>query len=324
MAINRRIMLGGMAAAAGLAGTGSVRAQAEWPSARPIRMMVPFSAGGTTDNSARIYCQKLQEVLGQSVVVENRGGAGGALAFSAVARAAPDGYTLIWATLGGLAIQPQMSKVPYDPIKDFEPVARVSDPLSAFVVRPSLGVNNVAEFVALAKKEPEKLNYGSSGSGTVTHIRGAMLEKVAGIKMTHVPFKGGGEALASLLSGTTHLMIEGTVLPQVRNGDLKLLAILGAERHPEFPDVPTMAEALPGYDVPGWHGVMAPAGTPKPVVDRLARELSGISDKADVKQALLRAALLPMKDTPEGTRTALAEATKVYAEIVRDLNLKMN
>ncbi len=269
---------GALVAIAGAFG-GNAAAQesaATYPS-RPLRIVVTFPPGGPTDLVARAVGQKLAEAWGQAVVVDNRPGAGGNIGTALVAKAAPDGYTLVLSNLGPMAISPYVySKLPYDPIKDFVPITLAATSWFFLVVNPSLPVTTLKDLIALAKAKPGQLAYSSSGNATPAHLGGALLERAAGIRMTHVPYKGAGLSVPAVIGGEVQLAIESPppIVPQVKAGKLRALGAARPNRSPLLPDVPTIAEAgLPGFEVGSWYGFHAPAGTPKAIVDKLNAEM---------------------------------------------------
>jgi tripartite-type tricarboxylate transporter receptor subunit TctC len=239
----------------------------------PIRLIVPFAAGGAADAVARIVGKRVGETLGQPIVVEDRGGGGGAIATELVKNADPDGYTLLLGQSGPISINPGIyTKLSYDPEKDFIPISMTTAYPYVLVVNPSLGVKTVAELVALAKRKPGELNYGTAGVGVSNHLCTELFDNKAGIKMTHVPYRGTSLAVADLISGQVQVVFADPVsaLSQVKAGALIALAVTSKERSPVAPEVPTIAESgYPGFDAVAWHGIMAPAGTPKPIIDRL-------------------------------------------------------
>jgi len=239
----------------------------------PIRVIVPFAAGGAADAVARIVGKRIGETLGQTIVVEDRGGGGGVIGTEIVRNADPDGYTLLLGQSGPISINPGIyTKLSYDPEKDFIPISMTTAYPYVLVVNPSLGVKTVAELVALAKSKPGELNYGTAGVGVSNHLCTELFDNKAGIKMTHVPYRGTSLAVADLISGQVQVVFADPVsaLSQVKAGALIALAVTSKERSPVAPDVPTIAESgYPGFDAVAWHGFMAPAGTPKPIVDKL-------------------------------------------------------
>jgi len=288
------IRWGVLLAAVAMAATGpQAVAQVQPYPNKPIRLVVGFPPGGGIDFTARLVAQYLPEVLGLPVVVENRPGAAGVIAATEVARAAPDGYTLILANIGPFALAPNMMATPaYDPVKDFTPVGQIVATYFVAAVPASLPVRTLAEFVAWAKANDGKVNFASGGNASITHLNGELLNLEAGLRMTHVPYKGSAPAVADLIGGQTQLLIDvGSVLtPQVKAGKLRALAVTSPERDRELPDVPTVREAgFPGLETAGWQGLLGPAGMPKDVVARLSAALSKILGRADVRERLLAA-----------------------------------
>ena len=264
----------------------AVLAQGAYPT-KPITLVVPTAAGGTTDLSARMLAQGLTPVIGQSVVVDNKGGGNGNIAASIVKRAEADGYTLFLQYSGYHVISPHLTKVAQWSQSDFQPVANVISAPQIIVVRDGLPVKTLAELIAYAKANPGKLNYASSGNGSLQHVTGAMLEQQGGVKMVHVPYKGTGPALQDLLGGQVDLTF-GTAppfMPHIQSGKLRVLAVTGKERLPSLPDVPTTAEAgYPGVNATSWFGLFAPAATPKAVIDKLAADTRAVVQSAAFKQ----------------------------------------
>ncbi len=259
-----------------------------WPT-RPVRIIVGFAAGGSTDVTARIVAQALSTRLGQQVIVENRPGAGGNIGAEVVAQANPDGYTLLLTTNGTLAVNPSLYKtLPFDVKKDFAPIAITAWIPNVLVVNPAVPANNLAEFIAYAKANPGKLNFGSSGNGTSPHIAGELFNVLAGVHMTHVPYRGGALALTDLLGGQIQAMFEPLVevLPQIRAGTVKALGVTTVKRSPLLPDVPTIAESLPGYEITAWNGLLAPAATPPDIVTRLNRATDEALHATQVQEKL--------------------------------------
>ncbi|MBV7483279.1 tripartite tricarboxylate transporter substrate binding protein [Bordetella sp. BOR01] len=276
-----------LAAATLAAAAGPVVALADYPD-RPITLLVPAAPGGTTDLAARLIAQPLGEALGQSVVVENKPGASGAIASQAVAKATPDGYTLLLQYSGYNAISPHVQPPQgWDPIKDFAPIANILSAPQVIVVRPSLPVHSLKELVAYAKANPDKLNYASSGNGALQHVATELLKQMADVKMTHIPYKGTGPALTDLLGGAVDLTITTPppLIPHIKAGKLRALAVTGPNRLDSLPDVPTAAEAgYPDLLVSSWFAMYAPANTPKAVVDKLAGTIEGIMKTPEFKK----------------------------------------
>ena len=256
----------------------------------PVTLVVPFPAGGPTDAMARQLALKLGERLGQQVVVDNKGGAGGSIAAEAVAKAPADGHTLFFGTTGTMAINPSLyAKLRYDPVKDFAPVSLMATTMNVLVVNPDVPAKNLGELVALAKAKPNTVAYGSAGNGSSNHLAGELLRSSAGLQITHVPYKGSAAALVDLLGGRLTMMFD-TIAQQTGNvaaGKVRALAVTGTKRSPLLPDVPTAQEAgLKDYDVTIWYGVLAPAATPAPVVERLQREIAAVMSTDEMKKRM--------------------------------------
>ena len=308
--------------AVGLAGEAFAQA-ASWPE-KPVKLILPYAPGGATDLIGRPWAEKLGQVFGHPFVVENRGGAGGMIGTEAAAKAAPDGYTFLLAPNATLTILPSLRQAPYDPIKGFEPVGRVGDLVSGFVVHPAVGVKTFKELIEYAKKNPGKLAYGSAGLGTATQLRVEMLKYRAGIDILHVPYRGSADALNDLLPNTVQMMNEINVLPHVKAGKLVLLNISYPTRHPDFPDVPTLTElGYPDSDVPIAYMICAPAGTPKDIVQKFNAKLVEIA-KSDEMIAKMRAInVIVPPQTPEEMRAWIQEDTKRNADLIKAANIKL-
>jgi len=290
----------GLAIAWMLMGQAQAQTQTTWP-AKPIRMIVGFAAGGSTDVTARIIAQALSERLGQPVVVENRGGAGGNIGAEAAAKADPDGYTLLMATSSTFAANPNLYKsLSFDVRKDFAPIAVTAFIPNLLVVNPSVPANNVAELIAYLKANPDKLNYASAGNGTSQHLSGELFNSLAGVRMTHIAYRGGAPAVTDLLSGQVQLTFAPLVevIQQVRAGKLKALGITTAKRSPLLPEVPTILESLPGYEVALWNGLLAPANTPPDIIDRINRATIEALRSPEVKAKLAEQGSEPVGNTP--------------------------
>ena len=294
----------------------------DWPT-KPVRVIVPYAPGGSADNVARPFAEALSQKFGQQFVIDNRGGAGGMIGVETAVKSAKDGYTLLMTPMASLVILPHTRQVPYDPFKDLAPVARAADTLAAIAVHPSLGVETLKDFVALAKKKPGEIHFGSAGLGTITQMRMEILKDMTGIDIVHVPYKGSAEALNDLLAGHVQALSEGNVLPQAKAGRLKLLAVVGNERLPDFPDVPTAKEAgFPEYDAPSWHGMLAPAGVPAEIIDKVARAMAEIAKTPDMRDKLIRVGLVPIQDTPAGMAEAMRRHSELFGGLVRRLGIK--
>ena len=292
---------------------------------RPLRIVVPYAAGGSTDILARMIGQQLTAVLGQPVVIDNRTGAGTLIATEIVARAAPDGYTLLMAT-PPLTIAPALyAKLPFNVERDFAPITNIAATSNVLVVHPSIPAQNVKELVALAKTHPGTYTFGSSGVGGASHLAVELFRSMAGIELVHVPYKGGALAVTDLLGGRLALMFANltTVQGHIKIGKVRALAIGTAQRSAVVPDLPTIAAAgVPGYEANNWNGVAAPAGTPRAVIARLQREIKTIVDAPEMRERLLQSAFEPIADTPaEFARYLAAERVK-WGKVVREAHVK--
>lgn len=304
---------------------GLARAQpADWP-ARPIRFILPFPPGGGTDILGRLIAERLTAGLGQPVVAENRGGAGGNVGAEAAAKSPPDGYTIVLVA-PSLAISPSLySKLNYDPVKDFAPVSLVATVPNVMITNPSVPAASLKEFIALAKGKPGEMNFGSGGSGTSNHLAGELFNIVAGVKLVHVPYKGVNLAMNDVLSGRVQLVFIGipAVIPHIKAGKLRALALASTQRSAVLPDVPTADEAgLPRFEVTTWYGILAPAGTPKPVVARLNGELGKIMHSPELKERLEALATDPLTSTPEEFADLIGREITKWGAVVREAGLK--
>lgn len=315
----RRLALGGIALAAAAAAPLAAQAQA-YPT-KPITIVVPFSAGGTTDILARVVGEALKTELGQPVVIDNRAGAGGNIGASLAAKANADGYTLFMGTVGTHAINQSLyKKLPYDPIKDFAPLTRVAMVPNLLVAHPSKPYNSVKELIAYAKANPGKVNFGSSGSGSSIHLSGELFNTLAKVDMVHVPYKGSAPAVTDLLGGQIDIMFDNmpSAIQHVRNGKLKPLAVTTAKRSPELPNVPTIAEAgVPGYEATSWFGLFAPAATPAPVVARLNAALVKVLSDANVKKKIAEQGAEPYSEKPEQFAEFIRKETAKWSQVVK-------
>jgi tripartite-type tricarboxylate transporter receptor subunit TctC len=301
------------------AGIGPAEAQA-YPS-RTITLVVPFPPGGSTSIVARVIADKMSELLGQSIVIDNRGGAGGTVGTKAVAKSEPDGYTLLLGYTGTLAIAPSLYRnAGYDPRKDFAPIGMIGSAPSSLVVHPSFPVKTVAELVAYAKANPGKVNFGSAGIGTVGHITGEYFAREAGIRIVHIPYKGTGPAMSDLLGGHIPMSFSpvATTAANVKAGLLRGLAVTSTHRNKLLPDVPTMIEAgVPNFDAVLAYGLVAPAGTPRPVIDRLSKALRDGLASEDVKKQLEIDGTEIAPSTPEQYADFIDEDEKKWSELVK-------
>ena len=296
-----------------------------WP-AKPIRLMVPFPPGGSTDIVARIVAQKLAERLGQSIVIENRGGAGGTLGTAVVAKAAPDGYTLTVASTSTHVVAPGVyAKLDYDPVKDFAPVGLMAVSPYLLVVNPSLPAKSLQELVALAKKQPGKLNYASAGVGSTTQLAMEMLKSASGTFILHIPYNGNGPAGTALIAGQVDVLFGSlpALLPHAKSGRARALAVGTPKRSPSLPDVPTVAElGYPGFDASLWLAIMAPAGTPQPVIERLNKEIGVLVSAADTREAFDKAGTEPLTGSPADLAAMIRDGVPKYAQIIKTAGIK--
>jgi len=298
------------------------RAEDAYPS-KSIRIIITVAPGGGSDITARTVGQKLTESWKQQVIVDNRPGGNGIIGMEIGAHANPDGYTLILGTIGPVAVNPSLySKLPYDPVKDFAPVARAVSALNMLVVHPSLPVHSVKELIAYAKTNPGKVNFGSSGVGFADHLAGELFNTLAGVKMTHVPYKGGAPAMIDLLAGNVQIIFAtvSTAITYVKAGRIRPLAVTSAKRVEQFADMPTIAEAgVPGFAVDNWYGFFAPRGTPKPLITKLHAEINHILLLPDVKERLAVLGIFPfLMPTPDGFGDYIKDEIKKYAKVVQD------
>jgi tripartite-type tricarboxylate transporter receptor subunit TctC len=327
--MTRRRNLLSAAVAAGLAAmaAGSARAQTVYPE-RVIKMIVPSPAGGQTDVMARLMAQKVQQGLGQSVIIDNRAGAGGALGARTAATAEPDGYTLFYGNTSTLAVIPAVSKNPgYDPVKNYAPVASVSESYMILVVHPSFPAKTVQEFVAYAKAHPGKLNYAHAGAGNVTHLTGEMFRTLAGIDFVNVPHKGGNESVQGVLGNQVDFALESPVilLPLIKDGKLRALGVTSAKRQPEIADVPTMVESgIPGFVATLLTGVVAPAGTPAPIVGKLNGVINDSLKGPEMKDLAARFGSEPRIGSPAEFGAFLAGETRKWADIAKRANVTVD
>lgn len=303
----------------------NVSAQSQPYPNKPIKIISPFATGGIADTFSRVVGQGLSESLGQPVVVENKTGGGGNIGADFVAKAPADGYTLVMGNIGSHAVNPYLMKnMPYDPLKDFEPVAYVLDAEGLLVVNSTIPVKNVTELIAYVKARPGQVSYGSGGMGTTSHLAGELFKSLAKVDMTHIPYKGNAPAITDLIGGQTQVMFATmpTVLPYVKTDKLKALAVIGSSRASSLPDVPTVAETLPGFDVSNWIGIFAPAGTPKPIISKLNAEIIKIMQQPAVQKRLETegAKFKPM--TPEAFGAFQKNEALKWAKTIKDSGIK--
>ncbi len=293
---------------------------------KPIRFLVGFAPGGVNDLVARAVAARLSPRLTQQVVVENRPGAGGNIATQLVARSAPDGYTMLLGSVASLAMSPALHReLPFDPVNDFAPITQAVGVSSLIAVHPSMPARSLKEFVALAKKQPGKLNFGSPGTGSIAHLAAELFKKTAGINILHVPYKGGAPALIDALSGQIECLVSviSTGAPHVQSGKLRGLAVTSGKRSPILPDVPTVAETgYPGYEASGWLGLLFPAKTPDPIVDRLHREAVAVINLSEVREQLQSVGLDPAPSSPETFRAYIKAELAKWAKVIKEAGIR--
>ena len=303
-----------------LAGIQSAVYAADYPS-KPIRMIVGFAAGGGTDTTARAIAQKMSAAMGEQVVVDNRPGAAGNVATELVVRGPADGYTILMGTIAALAINPTLyGNLAFDPIKDLAPVSQAVNSSNILVVHPSVQAKSVQELIALAKAKPRTLNYGSSGIGGTGHLAGVLFDELAGTKMTHVPYKGGGPAMIELVGGQVQLVFATppTAVPQIKSGKIRGLAVTTLKRSSVMPDLPTISESgLKGYDANNWYGVVVPVKTPKPIVTRLNTEIVKALNAPDLKELFFTQGLDPAPSTPEQFGAYIKSELGRWAKVIK-------
>jgi len=321
--------IAGLALLAGLtatAGAAPASDTGDWPS-RPVTIVVPYAPGGFADTRVRVIARKLEQKLGQPVVVENKAGAGGVVGTTFIARAKPDGYTLGTGNLAPLSVNPSlMQGIPYDVAKDLAPVILIENSPLVLSVGPNVKVDNVQELIALAKKEPGKLTFGSSGVGGAHHLSGEMFREAAHIDITHVPYKGGSLAATDLMGGHITMMFEMgySALPAIQGKKIHPLAVTSAKRLDVLPNVPTMAEAgLPGFESYNWQGIIAPAGTPEPIIARLNRDLNDILRDPEIVKAINDTGSQAGGGTPEAFGAFIRSETAKWAKVIKEGNITM-
>ncbi len=303
-----------------------VTAAQQFPS-RPIRFIVPFPPGGGNDVMARIIGQKLTDALGRQVIVDNRGGAAGNIGTEIAARAAPDGYTLFLGGVGSHGTNPGLqSKLPYDPVKDFAPVSQIASASLVAVANLNLPAQSIPELVKYAQPRPGRINYASSGTGSIAHLSVELFNSMAKIRLQHVPYKGTGPALTDLLSGQVQLLFNSalSMLPQIRANRVRALAVTSARRIMPLPDVPTMNESgVPGYDATSWYGVLAPARTPRAIVDKLNAEIARAVKAPDLRDRLQSEGAIPVGNTPEQFAAFIQRELARWAKVIQNAGIKV-
>ncbi|AVP58622.1 tripartite tricarboxylate transporter substrate binding protein BugE [Pulveribacter suum] len=328
MALRRTLLstLAACAAAAAFAPLANAQA-GDYPS-RPIKLIVPFAPGGSTDMVARMLADKMTQVLGQPVVVDNRGGAGGSIGADAIAKSAPDGYTIGMATVSTHGANPAIyARLPYDAVKDFAPITNVMSVPSVFVVHPGVPAKTMAEFIALAKARPGKYTFASPGAGSLGHANIENFMNLAGIDLLHIPYKGAGQAITDALGGQVDAMTDNlpSTLSNIQSGKLRPLAVLALKRSPVLPDVPTYSElGYPGMGDGGWFGLVAPAGTPRPIIDKLnaaAHQVMAMSDYLEKQKGISGESIA---NTPEQFARQIQAAIERYTAVARRANIRLN
>lgn len=295
--------------------------------ARPIRLITPFAPGGSTTTVGRVIGQKLTESWGQNVIVDNRPGGNMIIGTDALAKATPDGYTILLTTNAHVINPSLFSKLPYDPIKDFAPVGNVYISEFVLVINPALPANNLQELIALAKAKPGQLNYATTGAGGSGHLANEMFAMLAGIKTQHIPYKGAGPAMVDLIGGQIQMFINNplTVIGHIKSGRMRGIAVTGEVRLPTLPQVPTFSEAgLPGMDVKPWFCVVAPTGTPKPIINKLSTEIARIMAMPDVLDYLAKQGMMPFSSTPEQLATLMKTDMARWAKFIKAANIRLD
>jgi len=294
---------------------------------KPVRLVVPFPPGGPTDIVTRLIAPKMAAGLGQQIVIENRGGNGGQVGTEQVSKAAPDGYTLIMGTIGGIAVSMSLNpRRGYDTLRDFAPITQAVSVTSVVVVHPSVPAKNIADLLRIAKAAPGKLNYASSGNGTVTHLAGEQLKLLGKVNITHVPYKGGAPALTALRSGEVDMSYENSLIitPHIKSGRVRALAVTSAKRSKLFPELPTVAETLPGYSASGWYGLLAPAATPQPIITRLNTEAVKALQSPDVAGKLSSQGAEPAGGSPAEFTAFIRSEISKWAGVVKAANMRVD
>ena len=322
-----RVVVVALMALTAFTGFGGLPAHADDYPTKPIRLIIPFAPGGITDTTARAVTDRLGARLGQQVVIESRPGAGGNIGTEMVAKAAPDGYTLLLGFDGTLVINPHVyPKMPFETLRDFAPITRLGDATLILVAHPSVSANNIAELAALSKQKPGTLSYGSAGNGTSGHVAAELLRLTAGVDMTHVPYKGGAPAMVDVVAGQIHLVSTAvaSAVQFVKQGRVKAIGVSSAKRDPALPDVPTFGESgAPGYVATSWTGILAPAKTPRAIIDRLNREIVILLGDSEVQARYAAIGVVPGGTTPEGFADLIRADHLKWGKVVRDTGVKI-
>jgi tripartite-type tricarboxylate transporter receptor subunit TctC len=323
--MKRMLVAGALATVATMFGSVAAAADA-WPD-KPIRMVVPFAAGGSVDVTARVLAKGLGPRLKQSIIVENRGGAAGFPGTDFVVRSPPDGYTIVLASAGIISIGPYLYKnMPFDPIKDLAPITPVVDGVNVLVVPPDSPATSVEKFIALAKSQPGKLNFGSSGVGASDDMATELFMSMTKTKMINIPYKGGGPAMVDLVAGHTDFMFSAVApaIGQIQTGKLRALGVTSSQRLEVLPDVPTIAQAgVPGYESVAWYGLFAPKGTPQAVIDRINKETAAVLKDPEVRKQLIDQGLLPHASSPQEFAAYIEKDSKKWGEVVKSNDIKV-
>jgi len=297
-----------------------------WPS-KPVKIVCPFPAGGATDVVSRLLAQKLTEAWGQSVIVENRTGAGGNIGADVVAKSPPDGYTLLMTSGSIVTVNPHMYKsLPYDPAKDLVPITNVASGPQVIAVGAAVPAKDLREFIAYAKANPKQVNMGSAGIGTQTHLAAESFALAAGIDLTHVPYKGESLALTDLMGGQIQLVTPnlGAAISLIQQGKVKALGVTSPQRNPQLPDVPAVSEVIPGFENAGWFGLMAPTGTPREVIERVQRDSAKILLSEEFRGKLAQQGMVPVANTPAEFAAAIRDESTRWARVVKERGLTAN
>jgi tripartite-type tricarboxylate transporter receptor subunit TctC len=313
-------------AAIGLAAAGTAWAQSDWPS-KPVRIVVPFAPGGTTDLTARIVAEQLGQVFKQTFVVENKAGAGGNVGATEVAKAAPDGYTFLMGTPGTQAINQFLyPKMPYDTAKDLVPVSFVVRVPNVLMLNPAVPAKDIKALIALLKAQPGRLSYGSPGNGATGHLSTELFKTQAGVFVTHIPYRGSGPMLQDLMAGQVQMSIDNlpSALPLIQSGKLVALGVTSAQPVPQLPGVPAIASVLPGYEAEAWFVLVAPAGTPQPIIDKLSAEVDRILKKPEVAERFAKLGATPVGGTPKQLGDFIAAETRKWQKVVKDSGAKVD
>jgi len=304
---------------------GAAAAQAQSYPVRPVKIVVAFSPGGGTDIVARVLGQKLTEMWGQQVIVENRAGASGTIGTEYAAKSAPDGYTLFMGTLGNLSVNKHLyPKMTVDPIRDFAPITKVVDVYFVMVAHPSVPAKDVQELIQLAKAKPGFVTYGSSGPGGAPHLAAELFKRMAGVDMTHVPYKASAQSFQDLLGGQVMITMDSQIqaLPYVRDGRLRALGVLSSQRSAQLPEVPTIAETVPGYELTNWFGLVAPAATPKDLLAKISADVQKALQDPGLREKITALSAAVVGDTPEQFGATMRADSEKWARVIREANIK--